>query len=57
MASLDEETGHWDYIDIDWRAIKDLINNGGPMYERWVSLISASLERNEPYRNAALAAA
>jgi len=57
LASFDEETGIWDYVDIDWAAIKGVINNGGPMYERWVSMISDSIERNGRYRNAAMAAA
>lgn len=57
LASLDEETGTWSYVEIDWRTVKDTINNGGPMYERWVARISDSLTRNEMYRNATLTAA
>lgn len=57
LAAFDEESGTWTYVEIDWKAVKDTINNGGPMYEQWVSRIADSIERNEVYRSAALTAA
>lgn len=56
LASYDENAGVWAYVDIDWAGVKRVIQEGGPMYRHWVDKVAASLERNRPYRDAALAA-
>lgn len=56
LASYDVEAGRWDYAEVDWQATKRLIEEGGPVYQRWVRHVSSSLERNARYRDAALAA-
>lgn len=55
LASYDEAAGRWDYVTVDWKATKRLIQEGGPVYQRWVDHIASSLERNGRYRDAALA--
>lgn len=56
LASYDETAATWDYVEVDWTETKRLINEGGPVYQRWVDHVSGSLERNRPYHDAALAA-
>jgi DNA topoisomerase VI subunit A len=54
VAKYDEDTKSWSYSGVDWAEIKRLINDGGPMYKRWVESITRSLESNKKYRRAAL---
>ena len=54
VAKYDEGTKFWSYSGVDWAEIKRLINDGGPMYKRWVESITRSLESNKRYRRAAL---
>ncbi|MGK2956222.1 MAG: Phenylacetic acid catabolic protein [Solirubrobacterales bacterium] len=56
LASFDVEADEWRYRAPDWNEVKDMLTHGGPTYQRWVSSIAGSLERNERYRRAALAA-
>lgn len=54
FATFDDESGQWDYLEMDWADIKRIINEGGPMYEVWVESLRSSLSTNDKYRRAAL---
>jgi len=54
LAKYDENAKSWSYSGVDWGEVKKLINDGGPMYGRWVDAIARSLESNKRYRRAAL---
>jgi ring-1,2-phenylacetyl-CoA epoxidase subunit PaaA len=56
LASFDVEANEWTYASPDWNEVKAMLTHGGPTYQRWVTTIAGSLERNERYRRAALAA-
>lgn len=56
LASFDVEANEWIYASPDWNEVKAMLTHGGPTYQRWVTTIAGSLERNERYRRAALAA-
>ena len=56
LASFDVEANEWTYASPAWNEVKAMLTHGGPTYQRWVTTIAGSLERNERYRRAALAA-
>lgn len=55
LAYHDDERDTWVYAQPDWDEIKQVITEGGPCYEQYVEHIRGSMERNGPYRTAALA--
>ncbi|MEW6470751.1 MAG: Phenylacetic acid catabolic protein [Actinomycetota bacterium] len=57
LAHYDEDGEIWVYAQPDWAEIKRIISEGGPAYQLYVEHIRGSLERNGPYRTAALARA
>jgi ring-1,2-phenylacetyl-CoA epoxidase subunit PaaA len=54
FAKFDEETGRWDFIEVDWAGLRTLISEGGPHYQSCVDAIKNSLSSNDKYRRAAL---
>jgi ring-1,2-phenylacetyl-CoA epoxidase subunit PaaA len=56
VAKFNEETGRWDFMEVDWVGIKNLINEGGPSYQGHVDSIKHSLSSNDKYRRVALSA-
>jgi ring-1,2-phenylacetyl-CoA epoxidase subunit PaaA len=57
LASFDPETARWSHVEPDWAEVRRTIKEGGPAYERWRAHIDGSIQRNAPYRDAALRAA
>jgi ring-1,2-phenylacetyl-CoA epoxidase subunit PaaA len=54
LVRYDREAGAWVYAAVDFEAIRQLVTGGGPRYRDWLDAIRDSVERNRPYRLAAL---
>jgi ring-1,2-phenylacetyl-CoA epoxidase subunit PaaA len=54
LVCYNAETDVWEYAAVDFDAVRQLVSNGGPRYHDWLAAIRDSLERNRPYRLAAL---
>ena len=54
VTKFNEESGRWDFMEVDWVGIKNLINEGGPSYQGHVDSIKHSLSSNDKYRRVAL---
>lgn len=54
LTHYDEDRGQWWFASPDWVAIKTMLREGGPRYEKWRAQIAGSLERNALYRDVSL---
>lgn len=54
VARYDQDSDTWVHQPPDWQEVKRLGREGGPRYQQWVDAIRGSLERNRPFREAAL---